>query len=51
MSLALDARGLSVWLPGPGGGEPGAWAVPPGVFQVAVGASSRDLRLHGSVTR
>ena len=51
VSLALDARGLSVWLPGPGGGEPGAWAVPPGVFLVAVGASSRDLRLHGSVTR
>jgi len=45
VSFVLDARATSVW-----DVEAYRWAVPPGEFQVAVGASSRDIRLRGAFT-
>ncbi|MGA8365778.1 MAG: fibronectin type III-like domain-contianing protein, partial [Candidatus Acidiferrales bacterium] len=43
--LALDARAFSYW-----DIKAHAWAVMPGTAKVMVGASSRDIRLDGSVT-
>jgi beta-glucosidase len=44
VSFALTERDLSTWSPRLGG-----WVLEPGVVAVAVGASSRDLRLSGEV--
>ena len=44
VSFALDARSFSVWDPTAHG-----WKVVTGTYTVAVGASSGDLRLHGTV--
>jgi beta-glucosidase len=40
--MILDARSLSYW-----DVQNHAWAVAPGDYQIMVGASSRDVRLHG----
>ena len=45
VDMALDARACSVWSE-----ADYAWARVPGEYQVAIGASSRDLRLRGSFT-
>ena len=45
VTFALDARACSVWSE-----AAYAWARLPGLYGVAVGASSRDLRLRGSFT-
>lgn len=45
VAFTLGARDLSFWSVRDGG-----WRLEPGVFTVAVGASSRDLRLDASVT-
>ena len=44
VTLGLDARAFSIWMVGTH-----AWAVVSGTFGVAVGSSSRDHRLVGSV--
>jgi beta-glucosidase len=43
--MVLDARSLSYW-----DVRSHAWAVAPGDYQIMVGASSRDVRLHGRFT-
>jgi beta-glucosidase len=43
VTVTLDARSFQYW-------SGSGWATAAGAFQVAVGASSRDLRLTGSVT-
>jgi beta-glucosidase len=40
--IVLDARSLSYW-----DVKNHAWAIAPGDYQIMVGASSRDVRLHG----
>jgi beta-glucosidase len=45
VSFKLRRRDLSFWDVGRQG-----WVVPTGEVQVAVGASSRDLRLTGAIT-
>jgi len=40
--IVLDARSLSYW-----DVKNHAWAIAPGDYQVMVGSSSRDIRLHG----
>ncbi|MCC8246178.1 glycoside hydrolase family 3 C-terminal domain-containing protein [Saccharothrix luteola] len=46
VSVELDRRAFAIW------DEAGrSFRVPPGTFAVTVGASSRDLRLTGTVTR
>jgi beta-glucosidase len=42
--MVLDARSLSYW-----DVKNHAWAVAPGDYQIMVGASSRDIRLHGRI--
>lgn len=44
VAFVLDERDLSSWSPRAGG-----WVLEPGTFEVAVGSSSRDLRLVTSV--
>ena len=41
VSLELDSRAFSYW--------DGAWCAEPGVFEILVGRSSRDVRLTGQV--
>lgn len=45
VTFALTARDLSYWSTARGG-----WTLEPGEFEIAVGASSRDLRLCRTVT-
>ena len=45
VSLSLDDRSFSIW-----DVTKSDWATVGGEFQVMVGASSRDIRLHGAVT-
>ena len=45
VTLALDARSFSIW-----DVAQSAWSVVPGDFKVTVGSSSRDARLHATVT-
>ena len=47
VALPIDLRAVSVWDDGSTGGTRG-WRVVGGTFAVAVGASSRDIRLRGS---
>jgi beta-glucosidase len=42
--IELDARSLSYW-----DVKSHAWAIAPGNYQIMVGASSRDIRLHGQL--
>jgi hypothetical protein len=43
VSLTLDARELRML------DDAGDWTVEPGVYQLLVGASSRDIRLRGEI--
>ena len=45
VTLVLDARSFSIW-----DVAQSAWSVVPGDFKVTVGSSSRDARLHATVT-
>jgi len=45
ISFTLDARSFAIYDP-----RQGRWVVPDGVYRIAVGASSRDIRLEGEVT-
>jgi beta-glucosidase len=42
--LGLDARALSYW-----DMKSHGWIVAPGTYQIMIGSSSRDIRLHGDV--
>jgi len=42
VTFQLRRKDLSYW----GGGQ---WVVPKGTFQIAVGASSKDIRLNGTI--
>ena len=46
VSLALDDRSFSIW-----DVTKADWAVVNGEFQVMIGSSSRDIRLHGALTK
>jgi beta-glucosidase len=45
VTLTLDRRSFSIYDP-----SSHSWVSPPGVYEILVGTSSRDLPLHGSMT-